>query len=1085
MKRFCIILFLCACAIGVQAQSNPKNIIIVMAHGMGYNHVNALELSNGSQQPLLWQTYPVKYGVTNYPAYWASITEAKDVSKYKGDYHIRRIWSDFSYTNAMVVDPAAVGTAIATGKKSAYKAVGVDIDSTHLETMLERAFSLGKATGIVTDMALSTSAAASFAAHYPTCDSSRAVFNQLLGSSLYVMIGAGNPQFDNTGTTRAIPEYSFISSADWDALVQGASSYDNATQAQDIDNDNVPDVWTLVQSKEDILNSQAKRIIAIPQTFDALQYKRASSALVQNVPLLSELTQKSLSVLQSHTQGFVLVVESGAVDYASRMGQTAAIVENMQELDATITAVNDWVETNSSWEESLVIVVGTYETGFLSGMDFSSSAGHPDFYTKTIHVTQGELGEIPNMKCNSTQPTNLLTPLFAKGVGSELFSHYTDEEDFVYGKYINNSEIGQICMRLLPTPATTPKTPKNIILMINDGVGLNQIRAANYYTGKNQQYEQFPVTLFHSTYPLVSSETVNFGGFNNSYESTLAWTNGLYLRNRTNATCSGASGTAIASGTKTYYYGLGVDINKNAVQTIARHAKTMGKSVGVASNIPVSDATPAVFFANNVSRNNAPEIMRQLIIESKADVIIGGGHPEYDNHGILLANPDYKSIGGQEFWEDIKAGATQYRTPSNSGWTEVQDIDNDGTPDPWTLIEDSIDFAKYAYEPTPKRVLGIAKVESSMQFYRTGIDKQSVHFDDLNSTMPALWQIARVGLQTVNNNPNGFFLMIEGDAADNAGHQNYKGRLIEEMISFNTAVDTVIAWIEQHGGWDENLLIVTSDHETGLLAHPDLDTDSSMLTHYDIIDNGVGVMPGMKFYATHHSNQLVPIYAKGAGAELLSTYADEHDLKRGKFLNNSEIGQAMFTLWNGTPCSVVNNRVMIVKQIPTVELLVGRDTAFSIINDFYDDIEDSELQFKITTRPSWLQYDLTDFSFSGTPLSAGLFTVKIIISDGKTSGASIASETTFTIIVRDVSSIQDVANTKAYAYPVPSSIVLHVQNVEAQSTLRLYNTMGVCMYSKHIEATSESIDISSFAPGNYTLEVRNANQTITQPIVIK
>ena len=47
-----------------------------------------------------------------------------------------------------------------------------------------------------------------------------------------------------------------ISSVDWDALVH-ASSYDNATQAQDIDNDNVPDAWTLVQSKEDILNSQA------------------------------------------------------------------------------------------------------------------------------------------------------------------------------------------------------------------------------------------------------------------------------------------------------------------------------------------------------------------------------------------------------------------------------------------------------------------------------------------------------------------------------------------------------------------------------------------------------------------------------------------------------------------------------------------------------------------------------------------------------------------------------------------------------------------------------------------------------------
>jgi alkaline phosphatase len=68
-----------------------------------------------------------------YPAYWAPITEPKDVTKYKGDYHIRRIWSDFNYTNSMVVDPASVGTAIATGKKSAYKAVGLVLIALNLK----------------------------------------------------------------------------------------------------------------------------------------------------------------------------------------------------------------------------------------------------------------------------------------------------------------------------------------------------------------------------------------------------------------------------------------------------------------------------------------------------------------------------------------------------------------------------------------------------------------------------------------------------------------------------------------------------------------------------------------------------------------------------------------------------------------------------------------------------------------------------------------------------------------------------------------------------------------------------------------
>jgi alkaline phosphatase len=54
---------------------------------------------------------------------------------------------------------------------------------------------------------------------------------------------------------------------------------------------------------------------------------------------------------------------------------------------------------------------------------------------------------------------------------------------------------------------------------------------------------------------------------------------------------------------------------------------------------------------------------------------------------------------------------------------------------------------------------------------------------------------------------------------------------------------TVIAWIEQHGGWEDNLLIVTADHETGLLAHPDFNVDSNMLVHYDILITALVICP--------------------------------------------------------------------------------------------------------------------------------------------------------------------------------------------------------------------------------------------------
>lgn len=57
--------------------------------------------------------------------------------------------------------------------------------------------------------------------------------------------------------------------------------------------------------------------------------------------------------------------------------------------------------------------------------------------------------------------------------------------------------------------------------------------------------------------------------------------------------------------------------------------------------------------------------------------------------------------------------------------------------------------------------------------------------------------------------------MSEGGAIDWMGHANDMPRFIEEQIDFNAAVDAVIEWVEANSSWDETLLIVTSDHETG------------------------------------------------------------------------------------------------------------------------------------------------------------------------------------------------------------------------------------------------------------------------------
>ncbi|MDR1761877.1 MAG: alkaline phosphatase, partial [Bacteroidales bacterium] len=855
-------------AVAIQAQTAPKNIIIFVANGMGFNHVKASELYTGT--PFEAADYDFKSGSTNYPAYWHTLSEAKDVNYYRGDYHIRRIWSEMDYAANMATNPVTAATSIATGVKSAYNAAGVDLDSSVLETIFDRALAQGKKIGAVTDISLEISGINSFINKYIDITNETNVVGDCLGNTdLSVLIAS-----QQSVSFETIP-------AHWNVILQTSNDF-----------------------ADFVSNNSEEKVLGLHHIDGMTQ---------EGQPSLAMLAKTGLHVLQTSEGGFVLVVETDMIDKYSTENNTQMMLQAMTDVRAAIAATLEWVENNSSWDETLMMIVGSYESGYITSTEFDPAGKD---YMTTVPVSEGAQGELPDMKFNTSSATNLLTPFYAHGAGAEKFQAYTDEFDIVYGPYINNTEIAQVCFELMPK--TAPQTPKNIILMISDGGGINQIMAANYYTGTTQAYQNFPVQTYVSTYPLLSAETFSFtnpGAWNNSYESRLAWTDLRYVLGRTNATCSGAAATAFSTGQKSYYYGLGVSPQKDALTTIARHAKSIGKSAGVASNGVFSSATPAAFFANNVDRESGTEITLQLIIESQADVIVATGHPEYDDEAQKVAKPSYTKFGGEQAWNDFTGGKTEISTPSLSGWNTVQDIDNDGTPDAWTFVDDSAQFAGLSNgENLPKRLFGLATVKSSLQIGRSG-NNQEVHLETFNKHVPTLAQMSLATLNVLNQNANGFFAMIENDDIDNAGHSNFKGRSIEEQIMFNEAVDSVIAWIEKHGGWDENLLIVTSDHETGMLAGPGLLTDSTLYKHTFVQDKGVGNMPGMEFYgAKDHSNQLVPLFAKGVAAEAFLSYADERDFVRGTFMNNSEIAQCLYSLWEGEPRQIINHRPILLNK---------------------------------------------------------------------------------------------------------------------------------------------------------------------------
>ena len=76
---------------------------------------------------------------------------------------------------------------------------------------------------------------------------------------------------------------------------------------------------------------------------------------------------------------------------------------------------------------------------------------------------------------------------------------------------------------------------------------------------------------------------------------------------------SAATATAMASGVKTYNDSINVDPIGRQTVPIARVLQEQGYAVGVVTSVPISHATPACAYANNVHRDDYQDLTRDLL----------------------------------------------------------------------------------------------------------------------------------------------------------------------------------------------------------------------------------------------------------------------------------------------------------------------------------------------------------------------------------------------------------------------------------------------------------------------------------------
>jgi alkaline phosphatase len=423
--------------------------------------------------------------------------------------------------------------------------------------------------------------------------------------------------------------------------------------------------------------------------------------------------------------------------------------------------------------------------------------------------------------------------------------------------------------------------PFNIILMISDGCGYNCFELADLYQygqAESPVYDSFPVQFAVSTYSASSTP----------YDPQKAW--GSFEFVLSDPTDSAAAGTALATGVKTNDGMVGIDPEGSKLANIIEEAEAFGKRTGTVTSVPFCHATPAAFLAHIDQRYKYGEIAQQIICEGSADVVMGCGHPYYDRFGKPVEGPNFRFVKDQVTWEDLVQGEAG------------ADADGDGHPDPWTVIQSLAGFHSLIDGQTPSRVFGIAPIYRTLQQDREGEVDAEPFAVPLVDTVPSLSEMTLGALNVLDDDPDGFFLMVEGGAVDWACEDNQKSRLIEEQVFFNQAVEAVVEWIETHTSWDNTLLIVTSDHETGYITGPvsGIEAEGGDISEIwkPLENKGKGKIAGMEWHSDYHTNSLVPLFAKGYGSERFAALADESDPVHGFYLDNTEIGLLMIELLN-------------------------------------------------------------------------------------------------------------------------------------------------------------------------------------------
>lgn len=337
---------------------------------------------------------------------------------------------------------------------------------------------------------------------------------------------------------------------------------------------------------------------------------------------------------------------------------------------------------------------------------------------------------------------------------------------------------------------------KNVILLIGDGMGDSEITIARNVAmgagGAFKGIDALPVTGQYTHYALTKEGKPDY------------------------VADSASSGTAWATGTKTYNGAISVDIQGKPQKTLLQMAKEAGLATGDVSTAELQDATPAVQVAHVSGRKcYDPSSTAEKCPENALE---NGGLGSISEQ-LLNTRPDVTLGGGRKYFDDV-AKAGEWKDKSLLDQAKARGFQIVETTEALNAITAANDkdpvLGLFSPGNMPVRWLGPQAVHAG------NIEQPPVECKpnpERDANVPTLAKMTEKAIDLLKVNEKGFFLQVEGASIDKQNHSANPCGQIGETVDLDEAVQVALKFAQEQGN---TLVIVTADHaHSSQIIYPD------------------------------------------------------------------------------------------------------------------------------------------------------------------------------------------------------------------------------------------------------------------------